>query len=54
MHFLIEIIKKEPNMKIEYFKDTDTALLTFSNNNVLETKGLSEIIYSGLTATKAA
>jgi len=32
-------------MKIKYFEDTDTALLEFSNNAVVETKEISENIY---------
>ena len=29
-------------MKITYFKDTDTLLVNFNNNNIVETKDLSE------------
>ena len=29
-------------MKIEYFQDTDTLLLEFSNNTVVDTKDLNE------------
>ena len=29
-------------MQIKYFKDTDTLLIIFSNNNIVETKDLNE------------
>ncbi len=29
-------------MKITYFKDTDTLLVNFNNNNIVETKDLSK------------
>ncbi len=29
-------------MKITYFKDTDTLLVNFNNNSIVETKDLSE------------
>jgi len=32
-------------MKIKYFEDTDTALLEFSDNDITETKEISENIY---------
>jgi uncharacterized protein YuzE len=32
-------------MKIKYFSDTDTALLEFTNNIVLETREISENIF---------
>jgi len=32
-------------MKIKYFKDTDTALLEFTNKEVYETKEISENVY---------
>ena len=32
-------------MNVKYFEDTDTALLEFSNNAVMETKEISENIY---------
>ena len=35
-------------MKIQYFKDTDTALLEFSSRPVDETKELSENVYVDL------
>jgi len=35
-------------MKIKYFNDTDTALLEFSDNQVEETKEISENIYLDL------
>jgi len=31
-------------MKITYFKDTDTLLVNFNNNEIIETKGLNENI----------
>jgi Uncharacterized conserved small protein len=35
-------------MKIRYFADTDTALIEFSNESVLETKEISENLYIDL------
>ncbi|OGP68627.1 MAG: hypothetical protein A2W27_00860 [Deltaproteobacteria bacterium RBG_16_44_11] len=35
-------------MKIRYFMDTDTALIEFSNESVLETKEISENLYIDL------
>jgi uncharacterized protein YuzE len=35
-------------MKIRYFTDTDTALLEFSNESVVETKEISENLYIDL------
>ena len=35
-------------MKIKYFKDTDTALLEFSERPVFETKEINENIYLDL------
>ena len=35
-------------MKIRYFTDTDTALIEFSNESVLETKEISENLYIDL------
>ncbi len=32
-------------MKIKYFSDTDTALVEFSDNNIVETKEISENVY---------
>ncbi len=32
-------------MNIKYFEDTDTALIDFSNNDVSETREISENIY---------
>lgn len=32
-------------MKIKYFTDTDTALIEFTNQKVVETKAISENIY---------
>ncbi len=35
-------------MKIKYFKDTDTALLEFSDGRVVETREVSENVYVNL------
>ena len=35
-------------MKIRYFSDTDTALIEFSNEPILETKEISENLYIDL------
>jgi uncharacterized protein YuzE len=35
-------------MKIRYFSDTDTALIEFSNESVIETKEISENLYIDL------
>ena len=35
-------------MKIRYFPDTDTALIEFSNAEVIETKEISENLYIDL------
>ena len=32
-------------MKVKYFSDTDTALIEFTNKEVIETKEISENIY---------
>ncbi len=32
-------------MKIKYFRDTDTALIEFSNEKIMETRELSENLY---------
>lgn len=37
-------------MKIKYFKDTDTALVEFSEDRVVETKELSENMYLDIDA----
>ena len=37
-------------MKIKYFKDTDTALLEFSDGEVAETREVSENVYVDLDA----
>lgn len=37
-------------MKIKYFRDTDTALLEFSDRAVVETREVSESIYLDLDA----
>jgi len=38
-------------MNIKYFKDTDTALLEFSDHEVEETREVSEYIYIDLDKT---
>jgi len=35
-------------MKIRYFTDTDTALIEFSANTIIETKAISENLYIDL------
>lgn len=35
-------------MKVKYFSDTDTALVEFTDNEVLETREISENIYIDL------
>lgn len=35
-------------MKVKYFSDTDTALVEFTDNDVVETKEISENIYVDL------
>jgi uncharacterized protein YuzE len=35
-------------MRVKYFSDTDTALVEFTNNAVVETKEISENIYVDL------
>ena len=35
-------------MKIRYFADTDTALIEFSNESIIETKEISENLYIDL------
>ena len=35
-------------MKVKYFSDTDTALVEFTGNEVIETKEISENIYVDL------
>jgi uncharacterized protein YuzE len=35
-------------MKVKYFSDTDTALVEFTDNEVIETKEISENIYIDL------
>ena len=47
-HFLTEIIKGERNMKINYFEDTDTALIHFTEKKVVETREISENVYLDL------
>ncbi len=41
MLFLTEILKNN-DMKITYFKDTDTLLVNFNNNEITDTKELNE------------
>lgn len=45
MPSLTGIIRRPKKMKIKYFKDTDTALLEFTDNQVKETREISENIY---------
>ncbi|MBI5571539.1 MAG: DUF2283 domain-containing protein [Desulfomonile tiedjei] len=35
-------------MRVKYFSDTDTALIEFADNEVIETKEISENIYVDL------
>ena len=35
-------------MKVKYFSDTDSALVEFTNNDVVETKEISENVYVDL------
>jgi uncharacterized protein YuzE len=35
-------------MRVKYFSDTDTALVEFTDNEAIETKGISENIYIDL------
>lgn len=35
-------------MRVKYFSDTDTALIEFTDNEVIETKEISENIYVDL------
>jgi uncharacterized protein YuzE len=37
-------------MKIKYFKDTDTAILEFNDQEVVETREISENLYVDLDA----
>lgn len=37
-------------MKINYFEDTDTALIVFTNRKVVETREVSENVYLDLDA----
>jgi len=45
MHFLIDPSKEVQNMRVKYFSDTDTAHIEFTENEVQETKEISESIY---------
>ena len=45
MPFLIEVLAGGEAMNIKYFSDTDTALVEFSENSVIETKELSENMF---------
>ncbi len=47
---LTGIIRRPKKMKIKYFNDTDTALLKFTDNQVKETREISENIYIELDA----
>lgn len=47
---LIDIIIRQMKMKIKYFNDTDTALFEFTDNQVVETREISENIYIDLDA----
>jgi uncharacterized protein YuzE len=47
---LIGILRRENKMKIKYFNDTDTALVEFTENQVKETREISENIYIDLDA----
>ncbi len=38
-------------MEIKYFNDTDTALVSFSNKEVVETKEINENVYIDLDST---
>ncbi len=38
-------------MKVKYFKDTDTALLEFSDEGITETKCINDNIYLDLDAS---
>jgi len=49
MLFSIAISKSE-EMRIKYFEDTDTALMEFTDREVLQTKEISENIYVDLDA----
>jgi len=37
-------------MKVRYFEDTDTALIEFSDREVMETREISEDVYGDLDA----
>lgn len=41
-------VSRRITMKIKYFADTDTALIEFSENNVVETQEVSENLYIDL------
>ena len=45
---LIETSRRTINMKIKYFNDTDTAILEFADNQVEETREISENLYLDL------
>jgi uncharacterized protein YuzE len=47
---LTGIIRRPKKMKIKYFKDTDTALFEFTDNQVKETREISENIYIDIDA----
>jgi len=46
--FLRQIVQGEAAMRVKYFSDTDTALVEFTDNEVMETKEISENIYIDL------
>ena len=48
MRFLRQIVLGDAAMKVKYFSDTDTALVEFTDNDIAETKEISENIYIDL------
>lgn len=42
------VIQGDRRMKVKYFADTDTALVEFTDSNVVETKAISEDFYVDL------
>ncbi len=48
--FLTGIFAEGNAMNIKYFSDTDTALVEFSENSIVETKELSENMYLDIDA----
>ncbi len=47
MPFLIEHFRRKI-MKVKYYSDTDTTLVELANNEVVETKEISENVYIDL------